>query len=402
MTEYRVSSEPDYIPPPPPLPIDAVIDWLSTSNDNFIPYQPFEDWCRLHRMPTSQRNGGMQNNRWIIANTINPPRPTILPTGVRNVIDDDFISDFPFHYISYHCIASEMYRWFAYNNFAWPDSFHFTLPHFVDSHRTKAAMLTPCYIVNNEEQQGVRACYEHFSLEKLFDAIKAPPVTRRPHDTIPRRYTQHVMFTAYRDRDPTNVTLNTRFSTTRPWPLMPDAYEVLTTTARDMFNNMLKEFVPRATQFTINHLLPAHHPCVTYADNGTRTATAESHGKLIHEHDQLVAAQRAILSPGLLFNMIAKSARRDQPDDFANAVKSQCEPGTDDLLDRYGPEIFVKIHQHLSDHGWPDLEEILEQTSSCDTCCDGNGCGDCSHCVATSRIDELEEAMQRAKDELDV
>ena len=401
MTEYRVSSEPDYIPPPPPLQIDVVIDWLQTLDNDFIPYQPFEDWCRLHRMPTSQRTGGPPRNRWIIANETNP-RPTLLPTGARSIMDDDFISNFAFHYISYHTIVTEIYRWFSYNQLPWPDSFHFTSPHFVDNNRTTAAMLTPCYKVNNNDNGDIRACYEQFRLELLVDRMQAPPITRRRHDTPPRRFTQHIMYTAYRDRDPTNVTIDTRFSTTRPWPLMPDACTHFTTTARDLFTSMLKEFVPRATQFTFNSLLPAHHPCLTYADNGTRTATPHTHGKLIHDHDQLVSAQRAILSPGLLFNMIAKSARRDQPDDFANAVKSQCEPGTDDLLDRYGPDIFVKIHSHLSDHNWPDLDDILDVDSSCDTCCDGNSCGDCSYCTAISRIDELEEAMQRAKDELDV
>ena len=401
MTEYLVSSEPDYIPPPPPLPIDAVIDWLMTLDNDFIPYQPFEDWCRLHRMPTTQRNGGAQNNRWIIANE-NHQRPTILPTGCRNIIDDDFISDFPFYYISYHYIVSDLYRWFSYNNIAWPDSFHFTAPHFIDSNRTKAAMLTPCYLVNNAEQTGVRACHEQFKLELLLDRMQAPPATRRRHDTPTRRFTYHLMFTAYRDRDPTNVVMNTRFCTTRPWPIMPDAFSQLTTTTRDMFTDMLKDFAPRATQFTFNSLLPAHHPCVTYADNGVHTASAHTHGKLIYDHDQLVSAQRAILSPGLLFNMIAKSARRAQPNDFADAVKSQCEPGTDDLLDRYGPDIFVKIHQHLSDNDWPDIENILEASGGCDTCCDGNGCGDCSYCISISRVDELEEAMRRARDELDV
>lgn len=389
-SNYTVPSEPDYIPPPPPLPLDYLFDMSLQDQTQFAPYAPFEDWCRTHHLPTTTRNGGPSSVEWTIRNQ-QDPTPTIVPNGGQLVVANDWTNNPRYLYISYHMICSEMYRFYARNVMAWPDSFHFTIPDFINNTRTSSAMLTPCWHSGTD----VRADYQHFSFPNLFNNMR--PITT-PAPSV-YRFAHQVSYSCHRDREPTNLNLVGRFATTNPFPFMPHAPQHMNSEVLLLFRDMLQKTVPRLQAISLNHILPTHHPYLTYLDNGNFNSTGQTL-RLLYDYDQLVSAQRAILSPGLLFNMITKSARRSDPADFANAVKSQCEPGTDDLLERYGPDIFVRIYTHLSDSGWPDLEDILD-ASCCDYCCRGESCGDCQSCHTDARVEELQEAISNARHALD-
>jgi len=387
---YNDPSAHDYIPPPPPLPLDYLYDMRLQNQTPFAPYPPFEHWCHTHHMPTTMQNGGASSNEWTIHNR-NDPTPTILPGNAQLVQTNDWTNNPRYLYITYHTICSEMYRYYARNVMTWPDSFHFTIPEYINNTRTSSAMLTPCWHSGTD----IRADYQHFQFPNLFNNMR--PVT--PPVPSVYRFAHQISYSCHRDREPTNLNLVGRFLTTSPLPFMPHAPQYMNSEIIQIFRDMLAKTVPRLHAVSLIHILPNHHPYLTYLDSGDFTSTGQTI-RLLNDYDQLVSAQRAILSPGLLFNMIAKSARRGDPAEFANAVKSQCEPGTDDLLERYGADIFVRIYQHLSDSGWPDLEDMLD-ASCCDYCCRGESCGDCQSCHTDARVEELQETISNARHALD-
>ena len=150
-------------------------------------------------------------------------------------------------------------------------------------------------------------------------------------------------------------------------------------------------------KLTILQLLPYDPIETAHALSVDLTTTRDTLRKL----SRLNACHLALNNDHLVLNnIVEKSAACTYPTALAHAIRNQCTPGTADMINRYGPEHGTKIYELLSDAGYPDLEDIT-LGNSCSYCCEDEGCGDCNHCMAVQRVNDLEEIIADARRELD-
>ena len=144
----------------------------------------------------------------------------------------------------------------------------------------------------------------------------------------------------------------------------------------------------------LEYAIPYDDLSIHFAQHGTDDAFSAG-----LKLQRLYTGMRSIFTSSVLVNMVQKASELPDPGSFAKCIKSQCNPGTEDMLSRYGPDSFVQVYSILSDNGFPDLDDIADSDNA--HACRDLDCGGCTCCEALSRVSELEEIISDAKCRLD-